>query len=148
MYRLDIPSHNEHDRLLEVWEASVRATHHFLKEEDISFFKNMIVEHEIFDDADITVARDAQNNIVGFVGVSGDSLEMLFLHPDSIGKGVGKQLIAHAIEIQKVARVEVNEQNEQAVQFYNHFGFQTVSRSEEDGFGKPYPLLYMERNKY
>ncbi|MBS1779409.1 MAG: GNAT family N-acetyltransferase [Bacteroidetes bacterium] len=145
MYRLDIPTKNEHNRLLEVWEASVRATHHFLKEEDIGFFKNMIVEHEIFDDADITVARDAQNNIVGFVGVSGDSLEMLFLHPGSIGEGVGKQLITYAIETQKVQRVEVNEQNVQAVQFYNHFGFKTISRSEDDGFGKPYPLLFMQR---
>ena len=31
------------DRLVEVWEASVRATHDFLSESDIQFFKPMVL---------------------------------------------------------------------------------------------------------
>ena len=34
----------EGDRVLEVWEAAVRATHHFLSESDIQFFKPLVLE--------------------------------------------------------------------------------------------------------
>ena len=42
--------------------------------------------------------------------------------------------------------VTVNEQNPQAVGFYEHLGFQTYKRTECDGEGNPYPLSYMKRN--
>ena len=42
--------------------------------------------------------------------------------------------------------VPVNEQNPQAVGFYEHLGFQTYKRTECDEEGNPYPLLYMKRN--
>lgn len=34
--------------LIKIWEVSVRATHHFLKEEDIEYFKPLIL-HEYFE---------------------------------------------------------------------------------------------------
>ncbi len=42
------------------------------------------------------------------------------------------------------SRVDVNEQNEQALGFYQHLGFSVIGRSPLDGQGKPYPLLHME----
>ena len=42
--------------------------------------------------------------------------------------------------------VTVNEQNPQAVGFYEHLGFQTYKRTECDEEGNPYPLIYMKRN--
>lgn len=133
----------EHDILLDIWESSVRATHHFLKEENILFFKQTIHEHKYFEMVELACVRDTQGNILGFLGTDDDSLEMLFVHADAIGKGVGKALLNHAIEAIKVTRVDVNEQNEQAVGFYLHHGFKTVSRSELDGTGKPFPILHL-----
>ena len=78
------------------------------------------------------------------MGVSEDSLEMIFLSPDMIGKGIGKMLLKHAIDDLKISRVDVNEQNKEAVEFYKHFGFKVISRSEIDGTGKPYPILHMQ----
>lgn len=40
-------------------------------------------------------------------------------------------------------RLDVDEQNAQAVGFYLHYGFQVVGRSETDGMGEPFPLLHM-----
>lgn len=50
------------------------------------------------------------------------------------------------IEINQLdlTKVDVNEQNEQAVGFYKHCGFETIKRSELDTSGKPYPTLHME----
>lgn len=53
-------------------------------------------------------------------------------------------LLLHAINNLHITKVGVNEQNEQAVKFYERFGFKTISRSETDGMGKPYPILHIE----
>lgn len=134
----------EHDELLDLWEASVRATHYFLKEENILFFKQTIHEHKYFELVELACIRDENGNILGFSGIIDDSLEMLFLHPDAIGKGIGKALLKHAIETNKIRKVDVNEQNTQAVEFYLHHGFKVMSRSELDGTGKPFPILHLE----
>ena len=71
-------------------------------------------------------------------------LKMIFLHPDARGKGIGKMLLKYAIADLKVTKVDVNEQNAEALQFYEHFGFTVISRSALDGTGKPYPILHMQ----
>ncbi len=52
-----------------------------------------------------------------------DKLEMLFINPVSRGNGIGKESLIYVIEQQKVKRVDVNEQNVQAAEFYKNMGF-------------------------
>jgi putative acetyltransferase len=144
MYKLDIPQKSEFPILLDIWESSVRATHHFLKKDDIEIFKKIIREKEIFNHVSLTCARDSNNSILGFMGISGDNLEMLFIDAGYIGKGVGKILLQYAISNLHITKVDVNEQNEQALKFYEYFGFKVITRSELDGTGKPYPILHMQ----
>ena len=133
---------NDYPEIVDVWEASVRATHHFLKEEDILHFKPLIL-NEYLDLVTLHCMRAASGRIIGFSGVADGKLEMLFIHPDWRGKGIGKQLLEHAIYSQHARAVDVNEQNPQAVGFYQHLGFVVKSRSALDGQGNPYPLLHM-----
>lgn len=129
--------------LIKIWEASVRATHHFLKEEDIGYFKPLIL-HEYFDAVTLRCIKQETGEILGFVGVAEQSLEMLFLNPAYIGKGLGKLLTQYAIEHFKANKVDVNEDNPQALAFCKKMGFQVITRSALDALGKPYPILYME----
>lgn len=133
----------EFPEVVEVWEASVRATHHFLKEEDIAYFKPLIL-NEYLKAVELRGVKNDQQQIIGFLGVAEGKIEMLFIHPDARGKGVGKWLADYAVRQMKVTKVDVNEQNEQAVGFYERVGFKTVSRSELDALGMPYPILHME----
>lgn len=128
--------------ILAVWEASVRATHHFVSEADIQFFKRLVRDTAL---AAVTLrcARDAAGAIVGFLGVAETKIEMLFIAPGHFGQGIGKALLGHAIDELGTTEVDVNEQNSQALGFYRHHGFETVGRSPLDGTGKPYPLLHM-----
>ena len=48
---------------------------------------------------------------------------MLFLLPEERGKGIGKQLLQYGIQNFGIQEVTVNEQNPQAVGFYEHMGF-------------------------
>ncbi|WP_299991539.1 GNAT family N-acetyltransferase [uncultured Pontibacter sp.] len=132
--------------LTDLWEASVRATHHFLQEEDIRYFRPLIL-NQYLQAVELACARDVQNRIIGFIGIAAGKIEMLFLHPDYRGKGIGKMLVQYAVEECNAKQVDVNEQNIQAVTFYQHMGFHIIGRTEQDSMGKPYPILHMERNK-
>jgi putative acetyltransferase len=133
------------DRLLEVWEGSVRATHDFLSESDIQFFKPMVLpgllslEH-------LLCARDLEGTLVAFVGVSHRKMEALFVHPTFRRAGLGRRLARHAVVELGATTVDVNEQNQQAVAFYRRLGFEIEGRSELDGTGKPFPLLHLRKH--
>lgn len=132
----------DYQTLIDLWEASVRATHHFLPEAEILALRPLILEH-YFDAVTLYCARTEEGHIAGFSGVREDKLEMLFVAPEARGGGVGRLLVAHAIGQCGATQVDVNEQNEQAVGFYLKMGFTVTGRSPLDGQGKPYPLLHM-----
>ncbi|WP_110955429.1 GNAT family N-acetyltransferase [Anaerosinus massiliensis] len=137
------PTVNDYEALIHIWESSVRATHDFLKEEDLQFYKPLIL-NEYFYQVKLFCHKNSNCEITGFMGIAEDKLEMLFIHPVSRGNGIGKALLNYAIEQEKVKLVDVNEQNAQAVEFYKHMGFSVVNRSEFDGAGKHYSILHME----
>lgn len=129
--------------LLDVWESSVRATHHFLSDAEVKQIKEYVpqalggVEH-------LVVAENEQGSPIAFMGAENGRLEMLFIAPAERGKGVGRELLQYAIQNYSVQEVTVNEQNPQAVGFYQRMGFETYKRTAQDEQGGPYPLLYMK----
>lgn len=126
--------------VIRVWEASVRATHHFLDPEDITFYKSIIPEAlpqvKLF-------IYEIEGQAAGFMGISGNTLDMLFVDPDYRRKGIGSKLFQYAQSAFKISRVDVNEQNQQAVDFYLKTGFVQTGRRATDDFGKAYPILEM-----
>ena len=134
------------NRLLSVWESSVRATHLFLSDGEIQSIKEYVPQ-ALNGVAHLVVAEDEAGRAVAFMGVEDGSLEMLFIAPEERGKGLGKRLIEYGIEKYAVERLAVNEQNPRAKGFYEHMGFQVYKRTDYDGQGNPYPLLYMSRTQ-
>ena len=133
----------DYDEILEVWEASVRHTHHFLTEEHIQYYKPLVRNHYL-PAVELYIIRDAGRKIVAFMGLSDEQIEMLFVNPDEQGKGYGKRLLEYATQKRQMDKVDVNEQNEKALSFYLYMGFQITGRDETDGMGKPYPILHLQ----
>ncbi len=129
--------------VLSIWESSVRATHLFLPDTEIEQIKKYVpqalesVEHLI-------IAENMPGKPATFMGIAGKRLEMLFVSPAEMGKGIGKSLIQYGIQNYGIREVTVNEQNPKAVGFYRHMGFKTYKRADFDEEGNPYPLLYMK----
>lgn len=128
--------------LTTVWNQSVRTSHHFLQEEDIEKIEPYVgtalreIEH--------LIVPYSNRKPVGFMGIQNDKIEMLFLLPEYIGKGLGSKLIDLAIDSYGAKKVDVNEQNTQAAGFYEHKGFRVYQRDESDEQGNPFPILHME----
>lgn len=129
--------------LLDVWQASVRASHHFLTEADIRTLTPQ-AEEALLQIETLWIIEDDLRP-VGFMGVQERKIEMLFLHPDYFRKGVGKELVQRAFRELAVEYVDVNEQNPDAARFYERMGFHTFRRDDTDDQGNPFPILRMKR---
>lgn len=143
---IDRIKESEYQEVTDLWEDSVRATHHFLKEEDIKYFKPLIL-NEYLKVVDLRCIRSGEGKIIGFLGVAEGNIEMLFIHPDVRGTGIGTVLLKYALEKLNSTKVDVNENNPEALGFYKHFNFEVIGRSELDPMGKPYPILHMKLKK-
>ncbi|HEY8510792.1 MAG TPA: GNAT family N-acetyltransferase [Cyclobacteriaceae bacterium] len=66
-----------------------------------------------------------------------------FLRYD-LGKGLGRKLMNFAVHELKADKVDVNENNTRAVEFYERFGFDVYERTNKDDQGRDYPLLRMK----
>lgn len=139
-----IAKYTEKDRsqLLQVWESSVLATHHFLTSADFEEIKALVQSID-FNQFEVYCLH-SENRLAGFIGVLDKKVEMLFLHPDVCGQGWGSRLLRFAMTELLADKVDVNEQNTSAVHFYRRHGFEVYERTETDDQGKPYPLLRMK----
>lgn len=131
-------------KLLDVWESSVKATHLFLSVDEINNIKQYVPQ-AIKDVSILVIAENKNGNPVGFMGVDDKRLEMLFVLDKYRGQGIGKQLLQYGIENYSINELTVNEQNPRAKGFYEYMGFEVYKRTELDEQGNPYPLLYMKR---
>lgn len=132
----------EYAALVAIWRSAARATHDFLDESDFARIESHLAS-DYFRAVTLTVAEKDEEP-VGFAGVHGDELEMLFVSHSARGQGIGSALLAEVIINQAVSKVDVNEQNHGAHGFYLSKGFVQVGRSELDGDGRPYPTIHME----
>ncbi|WP_454760790.1 acetyltransferase [Caulobacter segnis] len=128
-------------RVVEIWAAAVDATHDFLTPEDRAAIG---VEVEGFlPYAPMTLAVDDRDRPLGFMLIDNGHMEALFIDPEHRGAGVGAIMIDYALAVHAGLTTDVNEQNAQAVGFYEHMGFERTGRSEHDSQGRPYPLIHL-----
>ncbi|HBX7718532.1 TPA: acetyltransferase [Klebsiella pneumoniae] len=130
---------DEGDKLTAIWCRSVDATHDFLTKAYRKELEEMV--RAFLPEAPLWVAVNTEDQPIAFMLLTGDHMDALFVDPDVRGCGVGKLLIEHALPLTPKLTTNVNEQNEQAVGFYQKMGFRVTGRSETDDLGQPYPLL-------
>ncbi|EDX1338093.1 acetyltransferase [Salmonella enterica] len=131
--------HEEGEKLIAIWRRSVDATHDFLSNAYRAELEELV--SDFLPEAPLWVAVTDQDEQVGFMLLTGEHMDALFVDPDVRGQGIGKMLVEHALTLAPGLTTNVNEQNTQAVGFYKKMGFKVTGRSEVDDLGKPYPLL-------
>ncbi len=139
--KLDERTAETQDLLLKLWERSVRASHNFLSQSDIEglipFVKQGLQEIPVLS---VAFAGEVP---VGFIGLADRKIEMLFVEPSCMGKGVGRRLMEWGVANCNANLIDVNEQNSHALSVYEHWGFEIYERTEVDEQGNPFPILKM-----
>ncbi len=133
---------SDYDTLFDIWDSAVSATHDFLKKEDFLYYKSQLPLY--FKYVDLYIYRDTDFLIKGFLGVSESKIEMLFIDNQYRKQGIGKKLLRFAIDTLHLIKVDVNEENKQALNFYISFGFKQIGYSKIDSEGKAYPIIFMQ----
>ncbi|HEV8333867.1 MAG TPA: acetyltransferase [Steroidobacteraceae bacterium] len=129
--------------LLDRWLRSVQATHTFVSAQDIEGMTPHVRTY-LSSEAELWVPCDDAGTAMGFMGVSEGRIDSMFLAPQFMGRGIGRQMVRHAQSQWADLTVDVNEQNEGACRFYQACGFVVTGRSELDEQERPYPLLHMQ----
>lgn len=128
-----------------IWEDSVNATHIFLSKAEIKNIKQYVPK--LLQEVPHLIVVKSGNELMTFMGVNNKKIEMLFVKNKMRNQGIGKSLINYGIKTFQINEVTVNEDNNQAVSFYEHLGFKVFKRTNLDEQGNPYPILYMKINK-
>lgn len=139
---IELHTDSDYTGIIRVWEKSVRASHHFLSESDIDEIRSKMPTHYL-PNVTLYVVRDKNDAIAGFIGLSGDMIEMLFIAPECQGSGIGASLIEFALG-KGIDKVDVNEQNVRAFEFYRKHGFDMIGRDALDSMGRPFPILHLK----
>lgn len=133
---------DDQETLLDTWLRSVRETHGFLSEDDIQGLLPLVRDHAL-KELELWVLESDTEESIGFMGLAGNNLEALFLAPEHLRCGGGRKLVEFARQLKGPLVVDVNEQNPEALRFYQSLGFVVVGRSELDSGGRPYPLIHL-----
>ncbi|WP_223478407.1 GNAT family N-acetyltransferase [Oricola indica] len=124
------------EKLSGIWlDASLRA-HPFIGRPRL-LEQRPLIEDEYLPKSETWVACHA-GEPVGFISLLGSFIGAIFIEPNWQGQGVGRKLIAHALERKSELSLEVYTRNEQALHFYAALGFEEVSRRDVDDFGYPF----------
>ena len=129
-------------RVIEIWRKAVDATHDFLSAQDRQDIDELVCG--FLPQATLWLAVDGQDYPLAFMLIDEGHMQALFVDPDSRGTGVGKALVLHGLSLHPRMSTDVNEQNAQAVGFYEKMGFKRIGRSPVDDQGKPYPLIHLQ----
>jgi putative acetyltransferase len=128
-------------RAFAIWRAAVDATHGFLSSEHKAEIAGQV--EAMLPAVPLWIAEDADGIAQGFMVFAEGTIEALFVDPAVHGRGFGSALVGHALALDPQARVDANEQADNALPFYESRGFLRIGRSEHDADGRPYPIIHL-----
>ncbi|MFC6448155.1 acetyltransferase [Shinella zoogloeoides] len=142
MFTIRTSRPDDGERAVEIWRRAVDATHDFLSQQDRIAIEEMV--RSFLPQATLWLAADANDYPLAFMLIDNGHMEALFVDPACRGTGIGAALVRHGLSLHPRMTTDVNEQNGQAVGFYEKMGFRHMGRSPVDGQGMPYPLIHLE----
>lgn len=126
-------SKKDYEQIIDIWlEVNIEA-HSFIDEKywlnNLDYVKNSIEKSKVF-------AYKTDNQIQGFIGVTGNYIEGLFIKKKYRRHGYGKRLLEYLKKSHESLSLSVYKKNEKAVTFYLSNGFLFSSETIEQETGE------------
>lgn len=121
-------------RVLEIWlEANVRA-HGFIPrpywEGQLELVRTLLPQAELY------VWQDEDGEVQGFIGLSGEYIEGLFVWPTAQSRGIGRALLDRGKAACGRLTLNVYRKNHRAAAFYRREGFRVVCDGVDEHTGE------------
>ena len=142
MHMIKLATFVDHEKIIDVWEQSVKATPPFADEKDLQEMKSLLAS--ILPQLKIYAYHNNAGNIIGFVAVAGHKMEMLFVLPGYFRQQVGTELTRFCIHSLHVDEVTVSEKNYPALSFYKKMGYRLVQPDEVDNVDKANHVVHLK----
>lgn len=133
--------------IISLWKESVLATHSFLRYADFCALEKEMGQIYLPSVAELWLCP-CKGGLAGFCGNNGAHVEMLFINPGQMRKGIGRSLLEHVRRLHGPLALDVNEDNKGAFAFYLRCGFRVMGHSPCDNQGRPYPLLHLVQKSF
>lgn len=126
-----------------IWLASNLEAHSFIPAE--YWHGNYEAVKAALAQAEVYVYEDAAG-VLGFVGLSGDYIEGIFVASHARSHGIGRQLLDHVKATHRCLELNVYAKNRRAVEFYQREGFE-LKGSGVDPHTREEDFLFFWRDK-
>ena len=117
--------------VMEIWLHTNIQTHSFISRnywiENYKLVKEMLPQAEIY-----VCEDDSSNRIEGFIGLTNNYIEGIFVRDNAQSKGIGKQLLDYIKTLKSSLALSVYQKNERAIRFYQReqFAIHSVNMDE------------------
>lgn len=122
---------NDLTAVMQIWLDTNIEAHKFIQKE--YWINNYTAVKEMLPRAEVYVYKDDNTHqIVGFIGLTNNYVEGIFIKEASQSKGIGKQLLNYVKELKSVLSLRVYQKNIRAVSFYLREQFIIQTESMDD----------------
>lgn len=127
---------HEVENIMKLWLHSTIKGHPFISKDYWNDNYDVVKENYI-PKSDVYVYLENET-ILGFISVINNKfIGALFVDVNTQGKGIGKKLIQHAVDIYDELTLAVYKDNLQAVNFYKHVGFNIINEQKNEETNQP-----------
>lgn len=132
------------ETLVAIWLEASRFAHGFLGEERLQLQSEQVRDIYLKQAENWVILEDGRP--AGFIGLLDQFIGGLFIDPQIHGKGLGRQLLDHSLQLKKSLELEVYALNKQAHDFYLRNQFIETARQPTDAEGLPFAVIHMRRD--
>lgn len=131
------------NKVAEIWLDTNIKTHYFISAQ---YWKsNFELVKELLLQATVYVYEDKQE-IQGFIGLSNEYIEGIFVSDEMQSCGIGKLLLEYIKNKKVRLRLNVYQKNTRAISFYQREGFDIQCEGFDDATGeKEYTMLWQQK---
>ena len=138
------PIRNEDtETLVAIWLEASRFAHGFLGDERLQLQSEQVRDIYLKQAENWVILEDGRP--AGFIGLMDQFIGGLFVDTKIHGKGLGRQLLDHSLQLKKSLELEVYALNTQAHNFYLRNQFIETARQPTDAEGLPFAVIHMRR---
>ena len=131
------------NRVADIWLKINLKAHYFIPEQywtsNYELVKEMLLQAEVY-------VYEDDKMIQGFVGLSNEYMEGIFVSDEMQSCGIGKLLLEYIKNKKVRLRLNVYQKNARAISFYQREGFDIQCEGFDDATGeKEYTMLWQQK---